>query len=69
MWGTGDILAPKLISAIGNAGQFHNGKALIAYAGIDIPPYQSDKFIGRDMRISKRGSAALQKISYEAMDV
>lgn len=67
MGGIGDVLAPKLIAEIGDIRRFHNGKALIAYAGIDAPPYQSGKFVGTQRKISKRGSAALRKIGYEAM--
>lgn len=46
---------------------FHNGKALIAHAGIDAPPYQSGQFTGTQRKISKRGSASLRKIGYEVM--
>lgn len=67
MGGIGDVLAPKLIAEIGDVRRFHNGKALIAYAGIDAPPYQSGKFIGTQRKISKRGSAVLRKVGYEAM--
>lgn len=67
MGGVGDVLAPKLIAEIGDVRRFHNGKALIAYAGIDAPPYQSGKFIGTERKISKRGSSALRKIGYETM--
>lgn len=67
MGGIGDVLAPKLIAEIGDVRRFHNGKALIAYAGIDASPYQSDKFIGTQRKISKRGSAVLRKVGYEAM--
>ncbi|WP_367566848.1 transposase [Lacrimispora sp.] len=42
-------------------------KALIAYAGIDAPPYQSGQFTGTQRKISKRGSASLRKIGYEVM--
>lgn len=38
MGGVGDVLAPKLIAEIGDVRHFHNGKALIAYTGIDAPP-------------------------------
>lgn len=41
MHGVGDRLAPRLIGEIGDINRFHNGSALIAYAGIDTPPYQS----------------------------
>lgn len=46
MSGVGDVLAVKLIAEIGDARRFHNGSALIAYTGIDAPPYQSGQFIG-----------------------
>ena len=67
MGGVGDVLAPKLIAEIGDVRRFHSGKALIAYAGIDIPPYESGQFTGTNRRITKRGSAALRKIGYETM--
>lgn len=69
MGGVGDILAPKLIAEIGNVRRFHSGKALIAYAGIDAPPYQSGQFIGTNRRISKRGSSNLRKVGYEVMRI
>lgn len=67
MGGVGDLLASKLIAEIGDVRRFHSGKALIAYAGIDAPPYQSGQFIGRERKISKRGSPYLRKIGYEVM--
>ena len=69
MGGVGDILAPKLIAEIGDIRRFHSSKALIAYAGIDAPPYQSGQFIGTNRKISKRGSSTLRKIGYEVMRV
>lgn len=67
MEGVGDVLAPRLIAEIGDVRRFYSGKALIAYAGIDAPPYQSGQFIGTQRRISKRGSAILRKTGYEVM--
>lgn len=67
MGGVGDVLAPKLIAEIGDVQRFHSGKALIAYAGIDAPPYQSGQFIGTNRHISKRGSSLLRKVGYETM--
>lgn len=67
MGGVGDVLAPKLIAEIGDVRRFHSGKALIAYAGIDAPPYQSGQFTGTNRHISKRGSSLLRKIGYETM--
>ena len=67
MNGIGEVLAPKLIAEIGDVRRFHSGKALIAYAGIDTPPYESGQFIGSNRTITKRGSAALRKVGYEVM--
>ena len=67
MGGVGDVLAPRLIADIGDVRRFHNSKALIAYAGIDAPPYQSGRFEGTKRSISKRGSSAIRKTGYEVM--
>ena len=69
MGGVGDVLAPKLIAEIGDIRRFHNGKALIAFAGIDALPYQSGQFTGTNRKISKRGLKVLRKIGYETMCV
>lgn len=68
MGGVGETLAPRLIAEIGDPRLFHSGKALVAYAGLDAPPYQSGQFTGTKRHISKRGSATLRKIGYELMD-
>ena len=67
MGGVGDVLAVKLIAAIGDLKRFKKAKSLVAYAGIDPPPYSSGKFEGNKRRISKRGSTLLRKIGYEIM--
>jgi Transposase IS116/IS110/IS902 family. len=67
MNGVGDVLASKLIAEIGDVRRFHNGSALIAFAGIDSPSFQSGSFTGTRRKISKRGSALLRKIGYEVM--
>lgn len=67
MAGVGETLAPRLIAEIGDVRRFKNGKSLIAYAGIDAPPYESGTFIGTKRKISKRGSAILRKTGYEVM--
>ena len=51
MGGVGDTLAPRLV----------------AYAGIDAPPYQSGQFTGTRRHISQRGSSAIRKTGYEVM--
>jgi len=67
MSGVGEVLAPRLIAEIGDVRRFHSGGALIAFAGIDSPPYQSGTFTGTQRRISKRGSSLLRKTGYEVM--
>jgi transposase len=67
MGAIGESLAPRLIAEIGDVRRFKNGKALIAYAGIDAPPYQSGKFVGTERHISKRGSSNLRKVGFETM--
>ncbi|PWL51469.1 MAG: IS110 family transposase [Clostridium cadaveris] len=67
MNGVGEVIAPRLIGEIGDIRRFHGAKALVAYAGIDAPPYQSGKFTGTDRHISKRGSSTLRKVGFEAM--
>ena len=67
MKGVGDVLAPRLIAEIGDMRCFRSGSALIAFAGIDSPPYQSGGFTGTRRKISKRGSALLRKTGYEVM--
>lgn len=69
MGGVGDVLAPKLIAEIGDVRRLHNAKALIAWAGIDPPPYESGQFVGSKRRITKRGSSTLRKVGYEVMRV
>ena len=67
MKGVGNVLSVRLIAEIGDVRRFHNGSALVAFAGIDAPPYESGKFIGTKRNISKRGSSTLRKIGYEIM--
>ncbi len=67
MNGVGDVLAPRLIAEIGDVRRFHSGSALIAFAGIDSPPFQSGSFTGTQRKISKRGSSLLRKNGYEVM--
>jgi len=41
MFGVGPALGPQLMAEIGDVRRFHSKKALVAFAGIDAPPYQS----------------------------
>lgn len=67
MPGIGDVLAPRIIAEIGDIRRFKNKHSLVAYAGIDAPPYQSGKFNAAERHISKRGNSYLRKIGYEIM--
>ena len=63
----GDTLAPRIIAEIGDVRRFKNKHSLIAYAGIDAPPYQSGAFNASERKISKRGNSYLRKTGYEIM--
>ena len=67
MKGVGDVLSVRLIGEIGDVRRFRNGSSLVAFAGIEAPPYESGKFVGTNRNISKRGSSTLRKIGYEIM--
>lgn len=63
----GDTLAPRIIAEIGDVRRFTSKHALIAYAGIDAPPYQSGTFSATERHISKRGNSYLRKTDFEVM--
>lgn len=69
MNGIGDVLAVRFIAEIGDIRRFHSGSSLVAYAGIDSPPYQSGTFSAARCKISKRGSPILRKVGFDAMKV
>ena len=61
------MLSPAIIAEIGDVRRFKNKHSLIAYAGIDAPPYQSGAFHASERHISKRGNSYLRKTGYEIM--
>ena len=69
MFGVGPTLGPQLIAEIGDVRRFHSKKALVAFAGIDAPPYQSGQMDVRSRSISKRGSASLRRTLFLVMGV
>ena len=69
MFGVGPILGPQLIAEIGDIRRFHSKKALVAFAGIDAPPYQSGIIDVRSRSISKRGSPSLRRTIFLIMRV
>jgi len=69
MRGVGVVLGPQLMAEIGDVRRFAHKRSLIAFAGIDAPPFQSGAFESQSRRISKRGSPALRKTLFQVMDV
>ena len=67
MHGVGDTLGPQLMAEIGDVRRFYSKKALVAFAGLDSPPYQSGCFEAQSRSISKRGSASLRKTLFQIM--
>ena len=67
MSGVGDVLTPCIIEEIGDVRRFRNKHSLIAYAGIDTPPYQSGAFNASERKTSKRGYSYLRKTGFEIM--
>ena len=67
MHGVGPVLASRFIAEVGLIHRFHNKNALIAYAGIDTPPYQSGAFCATERKISKRGNKYLRRTGFEIM--
>ena len=69
MFGVGPALGPQLMAEIGDVRRFHAKKALVAFAGIDAPPYQSGTVDVRSRSISKRGSSSLRRTLFLVMSV
>ena len=69
MFGVGSILGSQLIAEIGDVSRFHNKRALVAFAGLDAPPFQSGKFNAQSRSISKRGSASLRRTLFLIMSI
>lgn len=67
MPGCGNKLTAKIIAEIGDIRRFKNAGSIIAYAGLDAPPYQSGKYEAKNRHISKRGNKYLRKTGYEIM--
>ena len=65
--GCGKKLTSRIIAEIGNIRRFKNAGSIIAYAGLDAPPYQSGQFEAANRHISKRGNKYLRKTGYEVM--
>ena len=69
LYGAGEILGPQLIAEIGDVNRFETKKSLVAFAGIDAPPYQSGSVNVQSRGISKRGSSSLRRVLFQVMSV
>ena len=65
--GVGKKLTSRVIAEVGDVRRFKNAGSLIAYAGLDAPPYQSGQFEATNRHISKRCNKYLRKTGYEVM--
>lgn len=64
MYGVGAVTGPQLMAEIGDVRRFTSKAALVAFAGVDAPPYQSGTFDARSRHISKRGSPHLRRTAF-----
>ena len=67
MYGVGNVLGPQLMAEIGDVRRFPRKQSLIAFAGVDAPPYQSGNYEAADRSISKRGSPLLRRTLFLVM--
>ena len=67
MKGTGPKTRARIIAEIGDINKYPKANSLIAYCGIDCPPYQSGKFEATNRHITKRGNKYLRCVGYEIM--
>lgn len=65
MQGAGEITGPMLMAEIGDVRRFTNKNALVAFGGVDTPPYQSGMFDAKTRHVSKRGSPHLRKTLFQ----
>lgn len=69
MFGVGPVTGPMLMAEIGDVSRFTSKRALVAYAGLDAPPYQSGAFEAKSRRVSKRGSPHLRRTLFQVTSV
>lgn len=69
MHGAGKITGPQLMAEIGDVRRFTHKGALVAFAGVDAPPYQSGSFEAKSRHVSKRGSTHLRKTLFTMLSM
>ena len=68
MGGVGEVFAPQLIAEIGAVYRFAKKGSLVAFAGLDAPPFQSGTFESHNRHISKKGSPHLRRVLFQVCD-
>ena len=63
------LFRSQLIAEIGDVRRFTHKGALVAFAGMDAPPFQSGTFDSKSRRISKRGSPHLRRTLFQIASV
>ena len=69
MQGAGPITGPQLMAEIGDVRRFTSKGALVAFAGVDAPPFQSGSFNSKSRHVSKRGSPHLRRVLFTICSV
>ena len=67
--GAGPITGPQLMAEIGDVRRFTSKSALVAFAGVDAPPFQSGTFDSKSRHVSKRGSPHLRRTLFTICSV
>lgn len=67
--GAGEITGPQLMAEIGDVRRFTHKGALVAFAGVDAPPFQSGTFDSKSRRVSKRGSPHLRRTLFQITSI
>jgi transposase len=69
MQGAGKITGPQLMAEIGDVRRFTSKGALVAFAGVDAPPYRSGTFDSKSRHVSKRSSPHLRRVLFTICSV
>ena len=65
MKGAGQVTGPQLMAEIGDVRRFTHKGALVAFAGVDAPPFQSGDFEAKSRHVSKRWSSTLRRTLFQ----
>lgn len=65
MPGIGPAMCPQIMAEVGDIYRYKDKHSLVAYAGVDAPPYQSGSFSSAHRKITKRGSSNLRRVTFQ----